>query len=233
MTTTLKFGRVLRSALATALVFGAQIASAQLLSQSVGAGSVVTFSGASLAGQASGPFSGSVLSGGGAGTSFASFCVEYKETISYNTNLYVQGVTTATTNEAGSSYGSSTSDALSFQTAWLFTQYSNGTYGNTVTVNDAMQQAFWSLENEPGNPPLNTLAQSFVSAANTAVTNGYASLGNVRVMNLYKDAAYTKYAQDQLVMLAPVPEPETYAMLLAGLGVMGAVVRRRKQKLAA
>ncbi|MES2348729.1 MAG: FxDxF family PEP-CTERM protein [Pseudomonadota bacterium] len=28
---------------------------------------------------------------------------------------------------------------------------------------------------------------------------------------------------------APVPEPETYAMLLAGLGLMGAVARRRKQ----
>lgn len=28
---------------------------------------------------------------------------------------------------------------------------------------------------------------------------------------------------------APVPEPETYAMLLAGLGVMGAIARRRKQ----
>lgn len=28
--------------------------------------------------------------------------------------------------------------------------------------------------------------------------------------------------------LAPVPEPETYAMLLAGLGVMGAIARRRK-----
>lgn len=27
---------------------------------------------------------------------------------------------------------------------------------------------------------------------------------------------------------APVPEPETYAMLLAGLGVMGAIARRRK-----
>jgi hypothetical protein len=26
---------------------------------------------------------------------------------------------------------------------------------------------------------------------------------------------------------APVPEPETYAMLLAGLGLMGAMVRRR------
>lgn len=29
---------------------------------------------------------------------------------------------------------------------------------------------------------------------------------------------------------APVPEPETYAMLLAGLGLMGAIARRRKSK---
>jgi len=29
-----------------------------------------------------------------------------------------------------------------------------------------------------------------------------------------------------------VPEPETYAMLLAGLGMMGFVTRRRKQKAA-
>jgi len=38
-------------------------------------------------------------------------------------------------------------------------------------------------------------------------------------------------AMSQLLVLtstAPVPEPETYAMLLAGLGVMGAAARRRK-----
>lgn len=29
---------------------------------------------------------------------------------------------------------------------------------------------------------------------------------------------------------APIPEPETYAMLMAGLGLMGVVARRRKQK---
>lgn len=34
-----------------------------------------------------------------------------------------------------------------------------------------------------------------------------------------------------IVLTAPVPEPATYAMLLAGLGVLGAVVRRRKQVL--
>lgn len=31
------------------------------------------------------------------------------------------------------------------------------------------------------------------------------------------------------LMAAPVPEPETYAMLLAGLGLMGAIARRRNR----
>ena len=31
------------------------------------------------------------------------------------------------------------------------------------------------------------------------------------------------------VMLAPVPDPETYGMMLAGLGVLGFLARRRKQ----
>jgi hypothetical protein len=38
----------------------------------------------------------------------------------------------------------------------------------------------------------------------------------------------------QLVVMsaAPVPEPETYAMLIAGLGLMGTIVRRRKARAA-
>lgn len=33
--------------------------------------------------------------------------------------------------------------------------------------------------------------------------------------------------------LSPIPEPETYAMILAGLGLMGFIARRRKQNAAA
>jgi hypothetical protein len=38
---------------------------------------------------------------------------------------------------------------------------------------------------------------------------------------------------DDMVVLAsisPVPEPETFAMLLAGLGVLAAVARRQKRR---
>lgn len=40
----------------------------------------------------------------------------------------------------------------------------------------------------------------------------------------------TRFGTTTVYALAPVPEPETYAMLLAGLGLMGVVARRRKLK---
>ena len=43
-------------------------------------------------------------------------------------------------------------------------------------------------------------------------------------------ATFTTFNGKDGLNVAAVPEPETYAMLLAGLGLMGAVARRRKQK---
>ena len=44
---------------------------------------------------------------------------------------------------------------------------------------------------------------------------------------------FTLGANAALLPPAPIPEPETYAMMLAGLGLTGFVARRRKQKEAA
>lgn len=49
----------------------------------------------------------------------------------------------------------------------------------------------------------------------------------------FTDTSFSSYQADQMidnVSVTAVPEPETYAMLLAGLGVMGAMARRRKAK---
>jgi hypothetical protein len=42
------------------------------------------------------------------------------------------------------------------------------------------------------------------------------------------NAAVPSYGVTTSVAIAPVPEPETYAMLLAGLGLMGGIARRRR-----
>ena len=53
-------------------------------------------------------------------------------------------------------------------------------------------------------------------------TTGYALIPGVL-------HAYKASATDLAGYLAPVPEPETYAMLLAGLGLVGFMARRKAQ----
>jgi len=55
---------------------------------------------------------------------------------------------------------------------------------------------------------------SFVSSGGTTKTGLTCSACNV-------------FAMDNLTINAPVPEPETYGMMLAGLGLMGFMVRRK------
>jgi len=81
-------------------------------------------------------------------------------------------------------------------------------------------------------------ATSLGSVSLTANMNDYAdqfiglssTLSFDKVVISYGGASLYTYIDDFQVGVAAVPEPETYAMLLAGLGVMGAVARRRKAR---
>jgi hypothetical protein len=75
-----------------------------------------------------------------------------------------------------------------------------------------------------------TLLRSSISAGGDSLTLNYdqplSGVSFITVTGLSNGTAGAIYAG----AVAAIPEPETYAMLLAGLGLMGAVVRRRSNR---
>jgi hypothetical protein len=144
-----------------------------------------------------------------------------------------------------------TKDPLKLATEWLFTKFNvDSGFKSSILASDStansFQRAIWYMEGELFSTVkdqynktdmdyynADALAKSLVSMANTNSAN-WADTGNqVRVLNLMKKDKYGSYAvnsQDQLYFVSAIPEVETYTMMLAGLGVVAAVARRRKAK---
>ncbi len=117
--------------------------------------------------------------------------------------------------------------------AKLYSQSYASTIGNNAN-SAAFQLALWELGKDDGSlssgavhvtdsttASVVTTASQMISQAKTG------AMGSTQyALNLYINQS----AQDFLVAspLAPVPEPETYAMLLTGLTLMGWVSRRRQ-----
>lgn len=192
--------------------------------------------------------------------SFYTFCLEKFESFTVGQTLKVTGVNNYTTNTSTSYYGSSlaiggeaghtsTKDPLSLATEWLFSKFNTDTsFQNSILASNStansFQRAVWYMEGELfgtatdqygntdlQNYDLDTFAKSLVTMANTSSV-GWTDIGDqVRVLNLqkYKNGSYVN-SQDQLYFVSAVPEVETYAMMLVGLGLIGTIARRRKNK---
>jgi hypothetical protein len=99
----------------------------------------------------------------------------------------------------------------------------------TTSTNGALDFAF---EGDTGNFAINGGSWSPSASVGLIAENYSGSLGNFAYIIGYNDSYAPHNDWDDMVIgvnIAPIPEPETYAMLLAGLGLMGFVARRRKQ----
>jgi hypothetical protein len=100
---------------------------------------------------------------------------------------------------------------------------------NAVASNGALDFKFVG---DASNSAVNGGAWSTYASIGLIAENYSGSLGTYSFIIGYNDSFSTHNDWDDMVIgvnIAPVPEPETYAMLLAGLGLMGFVARRRKQ----
>ena len=114
----------------------------------------------------------------------------------------------------------------------LFNEGYNSALGSNSGA-AAMQLALWEVAND--DKVLSTGGVRTNAATNRVLASGAQSLltnlGSYGGPSLYSYTLYTSSTKQDFLVAAPVPEPETYAMMLAGLGLLGVVARRRKQKL--
>ena len=123
---------------------------------------------------------------------------------------------------------------------------SNSGMSQVITGNGWYNLSFWFSPRERVAAGSNGIGFNFGDLSGQVLTSvAGAQSGNVwqqysGLVNLNGPTALTFFATgqsdsvggslDNVSVTAAVPEPESYAMMLAGLGLMGAIVRRRKSK---
>jgi len=212
------------------------------LTLSASAGPTVTISDSPYQAGEGGEFDavviGSTITGLPLGSEFSTFCLERNEYITLGNSYYAVVNTAAVNGGVGGQLPGTNTDPLDPRTAWLYNAFLNGTltgYNYTDTSQRrvsaaALQNAIWYIEQEITCLP-SGLATQFVAMANTSTWYQQGTIGNVRVMNMYRDANGLQSAQDVLCRTVPaVPAPG--AILLTGLGtvIVGLVRRRRAMR---
>lgn len=122
--------------------------------------------------------------------------------------------------------------------------YANSAMSQTVTGNGMYELSFWYSARPGVAAGSNGLSYSFGSLSGQVLQNvaggsvnswqhftGLVNLSGSTVLTFAATGLSDSYGGSlDNVSVTAVPEPETFALMLAGLGIMGAVARRRKAK---
>jgi hypothetical protein len=129
-------------------------------------------------------------------------------------------------------------------TATLLQALYSSSFGSvqTVTEQAAFQLAIWEITHESAltldvmqnagsfyaRSANSTQAAVDLAGSLSTLANNYLSVAqNYQGASLYTLTKLSNGSYQDLIVANPVPEPETYALLLAGLAVIGGVARRR------
>jgi len=177
-----------------------------------------------------GGFSAVYTPTGGAPTSFIAYCIDLVQTFTFGSPFVVTPVSALV------HFGATRASALDR----LYTQQFAAV--NTNIESAAFQLAVWEIMQETTGS-YTVSGGSFTAAATPgsnaddlsaiAQANDWLGALGSGAFGGYTLTALTSAARQDQLMATPISEPETYAMLLAGLGLMGLMVRRRRQSLAA
>ncbi len=162
---------------------------------------------------------------------FVTFCVEESENIGYGQTAHSFLNTKSET----------TGVALKAETAFLYTQFLNGTLSgytyNTNASATSLQLAIWYLQEQIGSVGGDTQAQTWLDLADYEVHNASGSwgetIGNVRILNNWtsvSNGAPSGTALQDMLVSIPLPAP----VWMAGIGLFGviggSVYRRRSNR---
>ncbi len=171
------------------------------------------------AGSASAGGFATVLNGG---PTFVSYCVDLYQTISFGA-LYTDYTGPGTT------HAFNNGDAF----ADLSRLYARaGVVANSV-AEAAFQIAVWEIAYEKTSNGYALAGGDAVFSGGTAATSGALTLASTWLGSLGgagPEVQVLESGRQQDVIFAPVPEPETYALFLAGLGAIGFMSRRQAQR---
>ncbi len=162
---------------------------------------------------------------GSPANSFSTYCTDLYQSFNWNTPY-----TDYSAAANGSAHGFSLSQANLL--GKLYTAAGpQGTLGHDQTV--AFQLAVWEITHDIH--PVSISSGQFAREAGGSATQ--INLANSWLTAVHSPGAGSSYqvqrlyspTQQDFILYAAVPEPSTYALLLAGLGVVGWVSRRRSK----